>query len=403
MITQRRKDIFMKSISSWEFYMKCKTYFRLVFKAGICYVAISFLCQFGNAQSLDGKKELSNRSVVAEILTIAPSKVTESVEVVGNLSAKFQVNVRSEYPGVVREVYVTEWVRVKKGDLLAKLDSRETEAMITKTQASVELARANLFESQVASQRAEREYYRILNLIESGLATRQSLDEADTLRHAASARQSAALAQLNAAEQDLKHAKILHSKTMIYAPINGVIAQRSVNKGDMVTDKTLFRIVDNSILDLTVTVPSKYMRHLKKGINLIFTTDAFPGKVFEGKLMYINPEVNEADRSVKVIAEVPNPSEMLKSGMFIQGKIFFNERDGAILVPRTALLDWDVPNQTAQLFKVENGIAKRHPVRLGNVTEDQVEITEGVSIGDQIIVRGGFNIKDGDAVTVVKQ
>jgi membrane fusion protein, multidrug efflux system len=336
--------------------------------------------------------------VAVETMVVALADIFETVDVVGTLSPKFQTDVRAEYNGVVKKVYVTEWVRVKKGDKLASLDTREPEFMVSKANAAVEMEKANLLQTRVAVQRAEREYDRILNLKSSGLATQQSVDEAGTEKEAAIARQSSVQAMLSAAEQEFEQAKVRFSKTVIASPIDGIVAERYISVGDLATDKPLFRVVDNRILDLTVTVPSKFIRFLKPELELRFTTDAFPGKSFTGKLMYINPVINETDRSVKVIAEVPNNPEVLKGGLFVEGKIIIGERKGVATVPRNALLNWDVNTQKAELLLVDKGVAKRRMVSVGAASGEMMEISSGLSAGEEVICHGGFNIQEGDKV-----
>ncbi len=355
-----------------------------------------------NHQSQAEEKPVSAERppVAVETAVVTPSDIFETVDVVGTLAPKFQTDVRAEYNGVVKEVHVTEWVRVKKGDKLASLDTREPETLLNRAKSATEMAKANLLQAKVASQRAEREYNRILKLKESGLATQQSVDEAGTEKEAAVARHSSSQAMLNAAQHELEQAKVRFSKTVIYSPIDGILAERRVSVGDLATDKPLFRLVDNRILDLTVTVPSKFIRFLKPGLELRFTTDAFPGQTFAGKLMYINPVINETDRSVKVVAEVPNKPEVLKGGLFVEGQIIIGQRKEVLQVPRNALLNWDVNTQKAELLVVEGDTAKRQSVIAGVTTKDMVEITSGISAGDQVICRGGFNIKDGDKVKI---
>ncbi|NJL58806.1 MAG: efflux RND transporter periplasmic adaptor subunit [Desulfobacteraceae bacterium] len=352
-------------------------------------------------QAEENKPVSSERVPTAvETAVVSRSDISETADVVGTLVPKFQTDVKAEYPGIVKEVYVTEWIRVKKGDKLASLDIREAETLVNKAKSAVEMARANLLEAKVAAQRADREYKRMIRLKESGLTTQQSVDEAGTAKEAAVARQSAASAQLNAAQHDFDQAKVRFSKTVIYSPIDGILSERHISMGDLATDKTLFRIVDNRILDLTVTVPSKYLRFLKPGLELRFRTDAFPGQTFIGKVKYINPSVNETDRSVKVVAEVANDPEVLKGGLFIEGHIVIGERKGVLKVPRNALITLDVNTQKGELFVVENNLAKHRIVSVGMTTGEMIEVVSGVSEGEQVICRGGFNIKDGDKVKI---
>jgi len=340
-----------------------------------------------------------------ETVSVTVADMSRGVDVVGTLAPKFEADVKSEYLGVVTEIYVTEWVRVKKGMPLAKLDTREADNVIRKMQANLESARAGLLEAEAAGGRAEREYERSRKLKESGLITQQNLEDGETGKSAAQARVSAARAQITAAEEDLRQTETRLSKAVLRAPMEGVISLRTVSVGDLVgemgTPKVMFKIVDNRLLDLIVNVPSFETDMLKVGQPLIFSTDAVPGKIFRGQVKFINPSVSRLDRSVQIIAEVPNVPEVLKGGLFVQGKIITEQRKRAWQAPRSALVSWDVAGKRGELLVAESGVARLRKVQTGITAGDMVEITGGLASQDKIILRGGFNVQDGDLVKVV--
>jgi RND family efflux transporter MFP subunit len=361
----------------------------------------------GKGESKDpGGKTTGRPPVAVEVIKAATADFTEGIDVVGSLSPKFGADVKSEYAGIVTDVYVNEWVRVKKGTPLAKIDTREMEILLQKAKAAVEMSKANLLQAEVAGNRANREYDRLLKLKEVGLVTQQNLDDGLTEKEAAAARIGAAKAQLKAAEEDLQYTETRLSKTIIRSPMDGVVSLRGVNVGDLVGEmgspKVMFRIIDPRILDLTVTVPSGEMASVHVGQPLTFSTDALPRKTYTGKVMFINPVVNESDRSVKVTAEVENVSEQLKGGLFVKGRIITGKRTGILRVPRTALLSWDVAGKKGDLFVVKGETANRRTVQTGSVIGDFVEVTSGLAPDEPVVVRGGFNLKDGDRVNVTQ-
>ncbi len=345
-------------------------------------------------------------AVAVEVVKVAPSDTTQGVDAVGSLSAKVQTDVRPEFAGVVTHVFVTEWARVQKGTPLAQLDARELELQLQHLEASVEASKAAVKQAEVAGNRAEREYERATKLREAGLFTQQNLDDATTDREAKTAGISAASAQLVAVERDYSQMQTHIAKAILRSPMNGVVSMRNVNVGDMVGDvggqKILFHIVDNRLLDLTVTVSSKEMGNLRVGQPLVFSTDVMPGKTFVGKVTYINPAVSEADRSVKVEAQVQNESEELKTGLFVKGRIITGKRTGVLQVPRTSLLAWDLAGKKADVFVVRGEKAERRAISTGSVSIDLVEVTSGVSAGEMVVTRGGFSLRDGDRVTVAQ-
>jgi membrane fusion protein (multidrug efflux system) len=352
-----------------------------------------------------GKADKAERPPVAvETLPVAASEMTEGVDVVGTLTPKFETEVKSQVLGLVREVYVTEWVTVKKNAPLARVDASEIEALVKKAEAAVELSKAGCLQAQVAAQRAEREKARMQKLGEFGLSTQQSLDDAESEAEAANARVDAAHAQIRAAEADLHQLRTRLSKGLIRAPMDGTVSLRDVNVGDLASDaaaaKPLFKIVDNRILNITVTVPSVQMAKVKVGDTLTFSVDALPGRTFSGRVMHINPAVNEADRSVKVIAEMSNTSGELKGGLFAKGSIKTGERRNVIQVPRSALIGFNVAAKKAGLYVVKGDTAHYKEVTTNALAGDQVEIAHGLNPGEKLVVRGAFNLKDNDRVVV---
>ncbi len=401
--------------------------------------------------------------LAVETAALAPESVTEGIDITGTLKPKYDAIIKSEYQGIIRKVFVTEWVRVKKGDPLAELDTREGAVQVAGVDAQVEVARAQAesVKAQVSTagaqleaakaqeatakaqleaakagfDRAKREHERLLGLKEAGLVTRQALDDAATALEVATSQVTAAQAQARAAhaqveaasagveaakaqvasalagvsaqKKSLDYAETRFSKLIIRAPIDGVVASRGVSPGDLVGDpgaaRVMFHIVDNRTLDLTVSVPTNRTVDLALGQTITFTSDAFPGKTYTGTVRYINPVVNEADRSVNVSADVNNPTEKLKGGLFVTGRIITVTRKGVLLAPSLAFVSLDVDKGEGVLLTAENSVAKKRVVPIGKFYGDRVEIAAGLAPGSIIITRGGYRVKDGDRVQVMAQ
>lgn len=329
--------------------------------------------------------------VAVEAASVETGDLAEKVVVVGTLAPKFQGEVKAEYSGVIADVFVSEWVRVERGTLLARFDSREAEA-------SVKAARAARLEGEVGAARAQREMERAVKLRAAGLATQQTLDDARSAADAAQASHEAA-----AAREELARTRL--AKADIRAPMAGVIASRTVNPGDFIENmgspRPMFTIVDNRRLELTVTIPSSAIAAVAVGQPLTFAVDAVPGRVFEGKVSFVNPAVDQASRTLKVIAEVDNRDGALKSGLFARGEIVTSRRADVLRVARGALVTWDPTAGAGVVYVVENGRAKKRDVTTGASTAEAIEIRGGLSAGEIVVTRGGFDVKDDDRVTVV--
>lgn len=325
--------------------------------------------------------------VAVEVTTVRSGEIVDAVEVVGSLAPKFSTDVRSEFTAVVAEVYVTEWVQVRKGTPLARLETSEGEAHLA-------AARAAVLQAQVREAQAARELSRAERLREVGLLTAQGHDDARTAREAAAAALAAAEAQLALAQTRL-------DKAVIRAPFDGVVARRWVSPGDLVENmgspRPLFTLVDPSVLELTGTVPSSYLSRLAVGQTVEFTTDAVPGRTLNGTVSHINPLVDSVSRSVQLIAEVPNPDGLLRGGLFAKGRVLGKARRG-LLLPRAALRRWDASGGAGQVWVVTGGVVEARAVLTGQIQGDAVEVVKGLEEGDEVVTRGAFNVQPGDRV-----
>jgi RND family efflux transporter MFP subunit len=330
--------------------------------------------------------------VAVSVAPVVSAELQESVEVVGSLEPKFAAEIQSEVTGTVSAVYVTEWVPVKKGERLAQLDPRETEA-------TIEALKAVVAQAEVTRTRADREFERAQQLQQYGLITPQAFDDARTAVEASKAAVAAANAQVKAAESRL-------AKSSIVSPMDGVVAMRGVSVGDRVENMgggaPMFRIVDNRLLNLTVSVPSTRLARVRVGQPLVFTTDAVPGHTFGGKVMFINPAIDEMSRSAQVVAEVPNDGNLLRGGSFVKGRIIVATRPDVLQVPREALLNWNVEEQTAEVLVVANDQVEKRSVKLGATSGGAVEVVSGVAAGEPVVTRGALGLGQGDRVTVTK-
>ena len=286
-------------------------------------------------------------------------------------------------------VLVSEWIPVKKGDVLARLDPRETDAGLA-------AAKADVARAEAAAARGERELARAERLKAAGLATQQQLDDARTENTAAQAAAEAARAQL-------AYAQSRADKVVLRAPLDGVVAFRGCDVGDYVENMgapALFKVVDNRLLDLTVTVPAARSAAVRVGQRLTFTTEALPNRTFTGTVSHVNPLYDESSRTLKVIAEVPNEDGALRGGLFVSGRIEVGSRTGVLRLPREALQTWNTTTGRAEVYVVDGDLARRQQLRVGEAADGRVEVLEGLSPGARVVVRGAFNLRDGDRVRV---
>lgn len=355
----------------------------------------------GSGEALHAKSE----SPLVAIQVVSPERrtVQRSVDVYGSLSPKTSTDLKSEVVGRVQRVLVKEWDQVKPGDLLLEVDPTDFKIEINRIEAGIKMAKAQLMEAQVGLNRARRELTRAQKLKEGGLITGQEMDERQTGLEAAAARVSLAQAQVGQAEAQAEAARHALRKTTVDAPIEAIVSQRRVDVGDFLDKGTpLFTLVDNRILDFTANVPATDLIHVGEGQLLTFTVDGIPNRSFKGHIKRVNPMVNTADRSGRILAEVPNPDGLLRGGLYAHGQVLVEERPSALVLPREALLAWNLEREAASVLVVEPGdIVRSRPVTTGFLEDGLVEIRKGLDGAERVVIRGGFNVREGERVRIV--
>jgi membrane fusion protein, multidrug efflux system len=338
-----------------------------------------------------------------EVITPSRSSLQREVEVYGSLAPKASTEVKNEIPGRVVRVNVKDWDRVKAGDRLMELDPTDGRLALNRADAGLKMAKAQLLKARVDANQARREWNRALKLKDAGLITGKELDARQSDQEAAHAQVELALAQVAQAQSQVAEASHSLEKSLVIAPIDGVVCQRSAGVGDYVKEGSLlFMVVDNRVLDLTASVSAADLAQVSEGQVLTFSVDGIAQRTFQGLIKRVNPVVSSTDRSGKILAEVDNSDGQLKGGLYARGRVTVEERRDVLVLPRAALSGWDLQKGTARVFVVdESGGARLLTVTAGLSTAELVEITSGLAGSERVVVRGGYNLRDGDQVQVV--
>ena len=235
---------------------------------------------------------------------------------------------------------------------------------------------------------AKSDYERYENAYKTGGVTKQQLDQAQL--------------NLTNAGSNLKQANINVGDTKVKAPINGFINKKYIEPGSILTgmpSTSLFDIVNVSKLKLKVTVNESQVASLKLGNPISVSSSVFPDKTFTGKITFIAAKADES-LNFPVEIEIANTTEKsLKAGMYGTANFGSKQKQQLKVVPRNAFVGSVSSNE---IFVVEKGIAKLKKVTAGRILGDQVEIVDGLSDGDTVIITGQINLQDGNAVEVIK-
>ncbi|MFO1412984.1 MAG: efflux RND transporter periplasmic adaptor subunit [Burkholderiales bacterium] len=310
--------------------------------------------------------------VAVEVAKVATESMPQSITAVGSLRSDESVTLRPESAGRIAAITFQEGQRVTKGEPLVKLDPAIP-------QAEVQQARANLV-------LAKSKFDRAVDLAKRNYISGQAKDEAEN--------------NLKVAEAAVQLAEAKLAKTEIRAPFSGIIGLRSVSTGDYVKEGAdLVNLESIDPLKVDFRVPETYLRQVQAGQPMEVTLDALPGKLYEGKVLAVNPLVDAAGRSVVIRAQVRNQDNTLRPGMFARVRLITKERADAMVLPEQAL----VPQGTEQyVFKVLDGKVARVKIETGQRRDGKVEVVSGLAPGDTVITAGQLKLRDGAAVAVAR-
>ncbi|MFA5553341.1 MAG: efflux RND transporter periplasmic adaptor subunit, partial [Phycisphaerae bacterium] len=278
-------------------------------------------------------------------------------------------------------------VAVKQGEVIAIINRDFYLAQFAQAQAAV-------LSAQVALADAEREKNRMISLFEAGSSTEQAKDKAVTAADLAAA-------QLKQAQAAFDMAKVTLDRAAIKSPIDGVVAQKYIDEGNMAGPSTpLVRIVQTDTLKVTGGVSERYLPTLVPGETPVrIKTDAYPQDDFEGVVHKVAVTVDTVTRTAEVEIRVPNKEDKLKPGMFARMTIVVGRKE-CVVVPDSALI-----REVGQMYVVvvEDNIARRRGVKLGIWQGDFHEVLTGISIGDVVVTRGQTILRDGQKIEVIQE
>ena len=303
----------------------------------------------------------------------------------GSLAAEREARVNAEIGGLVQGVFAEKGQPVRAGQLLARIDAAAVRDQVLSGQSAVRSA-----EQQVAL--ARRNVERNETLASAGAVAERDLETARNALASAQAQLASARAQLASAEEQM-------GKTTVNAPISGVVSERPVSAGSVVQmGGPLFVVVDPGSMRLDASVPAAELGQVRVGAPVRFTVTGYPGQTFTGTVQRINPAADPVTRQVPVIVSIPNAQGSLVSGLFAEGRVQAQAREG-IVVPASAV---DERGVQPQVVRLRGGVSERVPVTLGvrDPETDRVEITAGVAAGDTLLVGAALGTTPGTRVTV---
>jgi multidrug efflux system membrane fusion protein len=322
----------------------------------------------------------------ADLTQAKRADLRQSVRLSGTVQPLEQSTVRAEVAALVLEVMVRRGETVKKGQLLARLDTRDLGSRLRERE-------SNLASARSALALAETNRTKAVQLNQRGVKSQAAVDDAENAY-------ATAKANVAAIEQQVAMARKAVSDAAIYAPIDGQIADRTANPGERVpVDGKLFALADLATMELEAMVPARDVPQLKIGQRVALKVEGFNDREFTGRVDRINPTAQAGSRSILVYIRLANPEMALRGGMFASGEAILAESRNAVAVPREALRR---EGGEAHVFVLDQGRVVRRKVELGlaETMQGLIEIVQGVAPDETVVSAPGLRLSDGLAARV---
>lgn len=313
-------------------------------------------------------------------LVLSEENMAPVLESVGSLSSPQGVMLSADLPGTAARIDFESGSHASNGQLLVQLDTRQEEAQLRTSLAKLELARQNLDRAR--------------DLSAKKVIAQSSYDEAKS--------------QFDAAAASVDEIRATIDRKTLRAPFDGDLGIRQVNVGQYL--KSGDPIVQLEALDpiyVNFALPQQHLGALMTGQEVKLTADGIPDKTFTGKITAINSAVDSATRNIQIQATVPNPTHVLRSGMFGGVQVVLGGSDKVVMIPASSIQYAPYGNSVFVIESMKGTDGKEYEgvreqrVELGKARGDQVAVLSGLKSGERIATSGIFKLREGAAVKVV--
>jgi len=347
---------------------------HLIVSAIIIVALVSIVLRLmSNKAQLTNDISMAQRKVEKIAVSIEPvvkGSINENISAIGVLEASEVLNVVSETQGKIIKICKEKGDKVEKGEVIVKVDD--------------EVISANALTAEANYEQSERDVERLTRLAKENAITKHDLEQATI--------------GLKKAKADLINARKALSNTSIKAPISGYINNDFVTEGQFLGGgSSVCEIVNNNSLKLNIKITEYEIFKVKVGQAVSVHLTAFPDMNFTGTISSI---AEKADAAMKFNVEITllnNSSVHLKSGLYAEA-VLPVKHDDKLLIKKSAIVG---SMEHPVVFVANNGKAEKREIIIGQSNDMQVEVLKGLSTGDQIIISGQLNVKNGDEIKII--
>jgi multidrug efflux pump subunit AcrA (membrane-fusion protein) len=416
-------------------------FFVFLFIVIIGLLAFRIVDRLNERQLEEVQKSQIKKEIIIPVRTalVEKGEVNSFLKVTGVVEANETVRVTSEIMGQAKEVKVQDGEEVNKGDILVVLGDEQIKIQVAQAQATLDSIQASydkiklgarpqeikqaesaVLQAKINRDSAEENYLRMKKLSSEKAISEQQYEQAKNQYEIAdvqyqSAQESFKLVIEGAAEEDIKSveaqvrqtkaaldmAKYQLKNTQISAPISGKVTSITVSTGEMVSPSVpLLSIIDVSRVFVKVGISEKDISKIIEGQTVDLEIDAFPEEKFQGEIVSKGVAVNQISKTLEVKIEILQPEVDIPVGVFARGNILVKTNQDALIISSSALVR---KKDGIYVYVIEEGIARQKEVVLGIIQAKRVEILEGLSEEEEIVVLGNQELEDGLKVDVLNK
>lgn len=318
----------------------------------------------------------------ADLITLNKRSLGRGLMISGSIQPEKLADLRTEVSSVVLQVYKDNGDKVKKGDVLVRLDDTAIRDALSSAQQS-ERAAAQSFDQ------AERQLVRLKTLSSTGAVSAQALEDTQIRRNNAQSEWVAASAQVAQARQQLE-------RTEVRAPFDGVIGAREVSNGDTVQiGKALLKVIDPGSVRFEGFVPADHGAQIHVGLPVRFRMSGYGDQDFNGTVQRVNPIVNAVTRQIGVIVAVDWATIPVVAGLYAEGHIEIATRDTFMLPSSAIVMEGDL----SFVWRAQDKVLHKTTVTLGerDARSGHIEIANGITAGQSVLRIPNSGLTDGAA------
>lgn len=326
-----------------------------------------------------------------ELAPVERSDIVETLRLSGSLTSPYAANLSPDFEGRLVSLNVDAGDRVKQGDILFKLDDELARLELAQATAAEHEAEADLAD-------AKRRVVEVRKLVKE-----KTFPESEARSLESLVTRNQAILERRRAERAYAAATL--ERHSVKAPFSGVIAERAADLGERVdTDSRVLQLVAIDRLQLDLRVPQQYFQRVNPGTELSLALDALPGQTIAAKVSQVVPVSDPDARTFLVRARVDNSAARLTPGMSVRAIIRIGTDRQAEVVPRDALIRYSDGRTIVWVAAVENDLylVEERQVKIGLTFDGSIEVLEGLSVGERVVIRGNEALRQGQQVRVIE-